>query len=180
MLCAQLTYGGAHMRTQIGCVAMLVLSASGCGADANITDVSTTQQSTEDGVRKHAASPSTVCGGVLGLSCPSGQLCIDDPADKCDPAAGGRDCVGTCVVPTGSLCGGFVAAQCPAAQRCIADPLQPPQGADFANICVQSPVCGGFAHLGCPASYTCVDDPADTCDPTKHADCSGLCEKLAS
>jgi hypothetical protein len=47
-------------------------------------------------------SPSTAtdggsvhCGGLLGLACPDGQVCADDPADGChfgvDP-----DCAGLC------------------------------------------------------------------------------------
>jgi hypothetical protein len=36
------------------------------------------------------------CGGIAGLTCPSGQECVDDPNDDCDPAQGGRDCGGVC------------------------------------------------------------------------------------
>lgn len=37
------------------------------------------------------------CGGLKGLQCPKGWFCVDDPEDKCDPANGGRDCIGVCV-----------------------------------------------------------------------------------
>jgi hypothetical protein len=37
------------------------------------------------------------CGGIGGLQCPGGQTCVDDPSDSCDPAKGGRDCMGMCV-----------------------------------------------------------------------------------
>ncbi|HTK75144.1 MAG TPA: hypothetical protein VL371_07775 [Gemmataceae bacterium] len=37
------------------------------------------------------------CGGFAGIPCPSGQTCIDDPNDSCDPANGGADCGGICV-----------------------------------------------------------------------------------
>ncbi len=36
------------------------------------------------------------CGGITGKQCPSGQTCIDDPKDSCDPAHGGADCIGMC------------------------------------------------------------------------------------
>jgi hypothetical protein len=36
------------------------------------------------------------CGGIAGLPCPSGQECVDDPNDDCDPKQGGRDCGGIC------------------------------------------------------------------------------------
>ena len=37
------------------------------------------------------------CGGIAGIQCPGGQVCVDDPADTCDPSHGGRDCSGICV-----------------------------------------------------------------------------------
>ncbi|WP_119631046.1 Kazal-type serine protease inhibitor family protein [Methylocaldum marinum] len=36
------------------------------------------------------------CGGIAGLQCPDGQVCVDDPNDDCDPAKGGADCPGIC------------------------------------------------------------------------------------
>jgi hypothetical protein len=37
-----------------------------------------------------------VCGGIAGLICSNGMQCVDDPSDDCDPAHGGRDCMGIC------------------------------------------------------------------------------------
>lgn len=37
-----------------------------------------------------------MCGGIAELQCPKGQLCVDDPADNCDPTKGGADCSGLC------------------------------------------------------------------------------------
>lgn len=37
------------------------------------------------------------CAGFLGIECPAGQICIDNPNDDCDPGQGGADCVGVCV-----------------------------------------------------------------------------------
>jgi hypothetical protein len=36
------------------------------------------------------------CGGLANLPCPSGQTCVDDPSNNCDPAKGGADCLGIC------------------------------------------------------------------------------------
>jgi hypothetical protein len=36
------------------------------------------------------------CGGIAGVQCPYGQVCVDDPSDSCDPKHGGADCSGTC------------------------------------------------------------------------------------
>ena len=39
----------------------------------------------------------TQCGGFKGGQCPNpGYECLDDPSDKCDPQAGGADCIGYC------------------------------------------------------------------------------------
>jgi len=38
-----------------------------------------------------------MCGGIVGIPCPGGQICIDDPNDDCDPENGGADCSGICV-----------------------------------------------------------------------------------
>lgn len=36
------------------------------------------------------------CGGIAGIQCPTGKICMDDPADDCDPKRGGADCPGIC------------------------------------------------------------------------------------
>jgi Kazal-type serine protease inhibitor domain len=43
------------------------------------------------------------CGGLDGVPCPSGQACVDDAADDCDPQAGGADCGAVCVAD--EVCG---------------------------------------------------------------------------
>lgn len=41
--------------------------------------------------------PAQTCGGIAGLTCPTGQYCKYDTS-VCDPAHGGADCGGTCQV----------------------------------------------------------------------------------
>jgi hypothetical protein len=41
--------------------------------------------------------PAQTCGGIAGLTCPTGQYCKYDTS-VCDPAHGGADCGGTCSV----------------------------------------------------------------------------------
>ncbi|MFV8749228.1 hypothetical protein ACNOYE_01625 [Nannocystaceae bacterium ST9] len=43
-----------------------------------------------------ASEPGTMCGGIAGIQCPEGQVCVDDPKDSCDPENGGADCGGIC------------------------------------------------------------------------------------
>lgn len=41
-------------------------------------------------------SANVFCGGIAGFECPGAGTCVDDPADDCDPEAGGADCGGLC------------------------------------------------------------------------------------
>ncbi|MGH8576794.1 MAG: hypothetical protein ACREXX_22420 [Gammaproteobacteria bacterium] len=34
------------------------------------------------------------CGGVTAVQCPSGQTCVDDPKDTCEPDSYGKDKAG--------------------------------------------------------------------------------------
>ncbi|WP_430230180.1 Kazal-type serine protease inhibitor family protein [Nitrosomonas communis] len=45
---------------------------------------------------KCTSSEPIACGGIAGTQCPQNQICIDNPADNCDPKKGGRDCPGIC------------------------------------------------------------------------------------
>lgn len=38
----------------------------------------------------------SMCGGIAGMACPIGQVCVDDIRDSCDPKKGGADCSGIC------------------------------------------------------------------------------------
>jgi hypothetical protein len=64
---------------------------------------------------KCAASGGTFCGGIAGIQCPDGQVCIDDPSDSCDPNHGGADCGGICVDQTVKPCGNTI---CPTGTTC--------------------------------------------------------------
>lgn len=83
--------------------------------------------------------PDTVCGGLLGLPCGDGQICVDDPADDCDPEQGGSDCIGVCVDET-IPCGGFAGLECPKGLTCVDDPsddCNPAKGgADCIGMCI--------------------------------------------
>ncbi len=44
------------------------------------------------------------CGGIAGIQCPQGQICVDDGNDDCDPNLGGADCGGVCIVDEPDAC----------------------------------------------------------------------------
>ena len=88
-----------------------------------------------------AGSTGKTCGGIAGITCPSGQTCVDNPSDGCDPSAGGADCSGECVdVSAATTCGGIAGRGCPMGQYCVDDPTDscdPSKGgADCGGICV--------------------------------------------
>ncbi|MEO8798245.1 MAG: PPC domain-containing protein, partial [Polyangiaceae bacterium] len=65
---------------------------------------------------------SKFCGGIANIQCPTGQICVNDPTDSCDPNKGGADCGGTCQTkPAGKFCGGIAGIQCPKGQSCVDD-----------------------------------------------------------
>jgi hypothetical protein len=43
-----------------------------------------------------AAPPGDFCGGIAGIPCPEGFVCVDVPGDGCNPNQGGADCAGYC------------------------------------------------------------------------------------
>ncbi len=130
-----------------------------------------------------ALPPSVLeCAGFLGLTCPDGLTCVDNPVDDCDPQNGGADCGGVCMAPTLLECGGFFGLTCPEGLTCVDDPIDDcdPQsgGSDCAGFCLNGPLieCGGFFGWSCPEESVCVDVPSDNCDPQNGgSDCGGIC-----
>ena len=43
-----------------------------------------------------AAPGGQFCGGIAGIPCPEGFVCVDVPGDGCNPHQGGADCAGRC------------------------------------------------------------------------------------
>ena len=70
-----------------------------CGCDGktygNACDAATAGISI-DYAGKCTSSEPKACGGIAGTKCSQNQICIDNPADSCDPTKGGRDCPGIC------------------------------------------------------------------------------------
>jgi hypothetical protein len=86
-------------------------------------------------------SAATSCGGLPGLPCGAGEVCVDDPSDSCDPTRGGADCPGICQAKPAAKksCGGFAGLPCDAGEICVDDPsdsCDPARGgADCPGIC---------------------------------------------
>lgn len=80
-----------------------------------------------------------VCAGLGSRDCPSDRVCVDDPADTCDPELGGVDCGGVCAL-RGPFCGGFGGVGCSRDTVCIDEPEDDcdPRlgGADCGGVCV--------------------------------------------
>lgn len=79
---------------------------------------------------------SPICGGIAGLLCPDGLVCVADAA--CED--GGVDCAGTCESPP--PCAGFAGLMCPDGLTCVPPPgdtCWEQGGADCGGICVACP-----------------------------------------
>jgi len=68
-------------------IAGAMLFGTACSPTAEADQASNTLEEERSGA---------FCGGFVGISCPAGYVCVDDPADDCDPNAGGADCGGIC------------------------------------------------------------------------------------
>jgi hypothetical protein len=97
-------------------------------------------QSSQDANRRRS------CGGIAGLPCPAGYVCVDDPGDECDPATGGADCPGICIPIGENPCAAILCLEgttcCPQCGGiCI-----PPDVQCSEDLCVSEPcnqaVCG--------------------------------------
>ncbi|MBK7857628.1 MAG: hypothetical protein IPJ65_03160 [Archangiaceae bacterium] len=159
-----------------------------------MTCATTTCNGTTVCVDSQCVQPSGTCGGFAGLTCPSGQTCVDNPRDNCDPAHGGADCGGVCITaPTHNTpdagpmhCGGFVAnpQTCPTGYQCVDDPSTCSMALDCPGICVvdNTPptgntvkVCGGYTAgppPTCASGEICVNTPWG---PGMEADAQGVC-----
>lgn len=128
--------------------------------------------------------PTISCGGIAGLTCPEGLVCVDDPSDSCDPATGGADCLGICEEPQGGFaCGGFAGLTCPPGLECIDDPSDDCDpatgGADCLGLCVEpeptGTLCGGFLGDTCGPEEYCDFPIEATCG---FADANGVCQPV--
>lgn len=84
--------------------------------------------------------PPTVTCGDDAEPCKPGHACVDDPNDRCDPAAGGTPCPGICVEERGPLiCGGAGGDNCPPGHECFYDTpdgcMPDPTGTECGGIC---------------------------------------------
>lgn len=136
------------------------------------------------------------CGGFAGIACAEGFVCVDNPADDCDPSSGGADCAGLCRADASDPaehCGGIAGFSCPVGYSCADDPSDECDpatgGADCLGVCradvptdpISGASCGGLAGLACPVGQVCVDDDTDSCQPdAAGADCLGVCEDSPS
>ncbi|KAF1811028.1 hypothetical protein P152DRAFT_459900 [Eremomyces bilateralis CBS 781.70] len=79
------------------------------------------------------------CGGLLGIQCDEGELCINDPWG---PECGmGCDVPGICVSGSSKMCGGFAGFKCAGPEQvCVDDPrddCDPKNGGfDCGGLCV--------------------------------------------
>lgn len=119
----------------VGVVALATACSSGSSDDDSTGTAASGDEQDLRGV-KH-------CGGIGGFACATGQTCVDDPIDSCDPANGGRDCSGVCVdAKTAPKCGGIAGLKCAAGLTCVDNPddaCDPTKGAtDCMGVCVKA------------------------------------------
>jgi hypothetical protein len=70
---------------------VLVVGAALCGSSC-----APTADAGQDATLQEVGARGDFCGGIAGIPCAEGFVCIDDPRDSCDPEQGGADCGGIC------------------------------------------------------------------------------------
>jgi hypothetical protein len=151
--------------------AVSILAIACGGSEAGISS-SNEQTGDEQDVRglKH-------CAGFLGTVCGSGQTCVDDPIDACDPGRGDKDCGGLCVdLKTAPKCGGIVGLTCAQGLACVDNPSDSCNSSrgdkDCGGVCVKSAcdphialtvTCKSGTHFDLAKCACVATDP--TCDP---------------
>lgn len=108
--CVPVSYPGirAAMQRLFGAIGSLGLLATLIAAPACVDDATAPRSADETGTADMvdtldeltALDDSDVttnqsCGGLLGLTCPEGKVCVDDPSDNCE-LGNGADCPGVC------------------------------------------------------------------------------------
>ncbi len=89
------------------------------------------------------------CGGIAGIPCPDGQVCVDDPSDDCDPRAGGADCGGICTSKSDPC----ASVRCPSGTQCVAD----------GESVRCAPTGGACGDTVCPAGTQCCNPLMSIC-----------------
>ncbi len=101
------------------------------------------------------------CGGIAGISCPDGFICVDDHRDECNPSQGGADCSGLCVRPDPNPCS---LIRCASGRQCC--PLcgglcLPPDVRCREAVCREEScngvTCGPGQYCCNPSCQQCVD-----------------------
>jgi hypothetical protein len=92
------------------------------------------------------------CGGIAGIPCPEGCVCVDDPRDDCNPKRGGADCSGICKPAPNS----------PANQDCSGGASESIADGSFAG-CDPMKEPGVGENPSCSEVYTCTRDGVWLC-----------------
>ncbi|KAJ9443713.1 hypothetical protein DIPPA_15550 [Diplonema papillatum] len=132
----------------------------------------------------------TKCGGITGARCLSREhVCLDDPADGCNPDEGDADCAGCCVLDQcfqkeckdGYVCelNWFGQAECvhPCSKIECKEGSTCQLNADGEPVCYESckKTCGDLV----PHGWGGFDDGSNACNKCGCADGSMVCTKVA-
>jgi hypothetical protein len=158
-------------RRQAG-AAGVVLLALLTGADPAVARKRTRKTKRERLQSSQDAKRRRPCGGIAGLPCPDGYICVDGPGDECDPATGGADCIGICVRKVKDPCATIRCRQgtkcCPnCGGICIPDDIRCSNELCVSEPCNQA-VCG-------PGEY-CCNESCSICAPLGGGCTDEFCE----
>ena len=141
-----------------------------CGCDGNTYGNSCDAAAAGTGVLHDGEceppAPGGFCGGIAGIQCPEGQVCVDDGNDDCDPLLGGADCGGVCVLEEEPECDPTLI--CTQAFSCVDGQLYP-TGCGPANCDEPVGECGDqecepvLCELFCENGFAVDEDGCEVC-----------------
>ena len=148
---------------------LAVLGSLGLSMLVDSVNAKTRRQKRRLRRRKRRRNNQTVtpqqCGGLIGVPCPPGFACIDDPRDTCDPASGGADCSGVCVSISPNPC---AVTLCQAGTTCCpaCGGLCIPDGVSCSEALCPRESCGPTV---CPLGQVCCNASCGICTPPDGA-----------
>jgi hypothetical protein len=172
---------GRMSRRQAGAAGAILLALL-TGADPTVAHKRTRHTKRECPQSSQTANRGRPCGGIAAIPCPDGFICVDDPHDDCDPAAGGADCPGICVPIGENPCAAIRCRQgtkcCPKCGGiCIRDDLRCSNDLCVSQSCNHA-VCGPgefccneSCSICAPLGGSCTDQ---FCEPEPRGMCGGI------
>lgn len=163
-------------RTIVAAMMLLLCACGGSGGDGSSTPGEAACEGPSCGSPTEPPAASLLCNSRNAAQCPQGYRCVDDRADSCDPATGGVDCGGVCVLGEELPGCGMTQEPCPSGSVCVDDPTDACDGGPATDC---PGLCRPEANGQCTVDADCPALPAvcETCADGSFSCASTRCDE---